>query len=76
MKTVLIYAGLALLVFIINFLIYIVSFNALATPFLHEEQRLDSALLMVKTTLPAYVVSSVVISFVFYLVAKFLRKKD
>lgn len=75
MRTFLIYSALTLMVFFVNFLIYIVSFNVLATPYLHEEQRLDSGLLMLKTTLPAYLISSVIISFVFYWVAKYSKNK-
>jgi len=41
-----------------------------ATPFLHEEQRLDSGLLMLQTTLPAYIISTIIITIIFYFVAK------
>ena len=70
MKTFLIYGILAVVNFIINFIIYNYSFNLQATPFLHEEQRLDSGLMMLKTTLPAYIVSAIVITVMFYFVAK------
>ncbi len=75
MKALLIYVILAVVNFIVNFVIYNYSFNLQATPFLHEEQRVDSGLLMLKTTLPAYFVSSIVITIMFYFVAKTLRRK-
>ncbi len=74
MKTFLIYTGLALISFITNALIYNISFNQQATPLLSEEQRLDSALLMLSTTLPAYFFSAVVMSLMFYWVARRFRK--
>lgn len=70
MKTLITYLSLAVVTFIINFAIYNFSFNLQATPFLHEEQRVDSALLMLKTTFPAYLVSSIVITLLFYFVNK------
>jgi len=70
MKTFLIYSCLAVVNFIINFAIYNYSFNTQATPYLHEEQRVDSGLLMLQTTLPAYLVAAVILTLIFYLVAK------
>jgi len=74
MKTFIIYSSLALVNFIVNFIIYNYSFNIQATPFLHEEQRLESGLLMLKTTLPAYIVSAIVITAIFYFIAKNNKK--
>lgn len=74
MKTFIIYAFLALINFVINFAIYNISFNDQATPYLHEEQRVDSSLLMLKTTIPAYIVSSILLTVLFYYVAKFIMK--
>ena len=68
MKAFLIYTFMACFNFVINFAIYNYSFNKQATPFLHEEQRVDSALLMLKTTLPAYIISSILLTLLFYLV--------
>ncbi len=73
MKIFLTYGILALVNFIINFIIYNWSFNLQATPFLHEEQRLDSSLLMLKTTIPAYIAAAIITAVIFYFVAK-LRK--
>jgi len=70
MKTFLIYSSLITLNFVISFFIYNYSFNVQATPFLSEEQRLDSGLLMLATTLPAYLVASIILSIMFYCVAK------
>lgn len=75
MKTFLIYLTLAIASFVVNLLIYNYSFNLQATPFLLEEQRVDSGLLMLKTTLPAYFVSSVVVTIMFYFAAKYLKRR-
>ncbi len=75
-KVLLIYVFLAIVSFIVNFLIYNYSFNIQATPFLHEEQRVDSGLMMLKTTLPAYLVSSIVITILFYLISKKLYRNN
>ena len=70
MKTLLIYSGLTLLNFVMCLFIFNFSFNQQATPFLVEEQRVESGLLMLQTTLPAYFVWSVLISIVFFNLAK------
>jgi ABC-type uncharacterized transport system permease subunit len=75
-KSLLIYITLAVVNFIVNFTIYNYSFNSQATPFLHEEQRIDSGLLMLKTTFPAYVVSAIIITILFYCAAKTLKRKS
>lgn len=64
MKKSLVYSGLCLLSFVVNFAIYNISFNNQATPHLHEEQRLDSALLMLKTTLPAFLMASIILTLI------------
>lgn len=74
MKKLIIYLSLVLVNFIINFAIYNISFNLQATPFLQEEQRVDSGLLMLKTTFPAYFLSSVVIAMLFHFVNKKLNR--
>lgn len=75
MKTLFIYVGLAFINFIVNFVIYNFSFNAQATPFLNEEQRVDSALLMLQSTAPAYAISTIVITLLFYFVSKKINSK-
>ena len=74
MKTAFTYFVLSILCFIVNFGIYNYSFISQATPFLTEEHRVDSSLLMLKTTLPAYIISSIVLSYIFYLVANKIKK--
>lgn len=76
MKTFIIYTFMALLNFVINFAIYNYSFNNQATPFLHEEQRVGSGLLMLKTTIPAYIISAIFLTVLFYLVAKYIITKN
>lgn len=66
MKAILIYSALAIFSFGVNFLIYNVSFNIQANSYMSEEQRLDSGILMLKTTLPAFLLASVVITVLFW----------
>ena len=68
MKTFLIYGALTIFSFVINFMIYNVSFNVQATPYMSEEQKLDSGILMLKTTLPAFLLASVVVTILFWYV--------
>ena len=70
MKKILIYSSLAILNFFINFIIYNWSFNIQATPYLHESQRVDSGLIMLKTTIPAYALAALVFTVIFYFIAK------
>ncbi len=74
MKKLALYAIATLVVFGINFAIYNISFNMQATPYLSEEQRLDSGMLMLQTTLPAYLVSSVVIVALCYFIVTYHKK--
>lgn len=62
--------------FVVNFYIYNRSFNIQATPYLHEEQRVESGLLMLKTTFPAYLVSALCFAFLFYWAAKYCITKS
>ncbi len=73
MKTKLLFTSAFLIIvnFLTNFFIYNYSFNIQATPYLLEEQRLESGLLMLKTTLPAYIISAILFSFLFYMAAKY-----
>ena len=70
MKTFLIYSLLTALNFMLSLFIYNYSFNVQATQYLSEELRLDSGSLMLATTLPAYLVTSIILSVIFYFVAK------
>ena len=76
MKTLIIYIFIALINIIINFVIYNYSFNLQATPFLHEEQRVESAMLMLKETFPAYIASGVIFTIIFFYIAKFVNRKN
>ncbi len=70
MKTLMVYFSLSLLSFAINFLIFNFSFNTQATPYMSEDQRIDSAMLMLKTTVPAFLLASVFIAVLFWFVGK------
>ena len=71
MKKLFIYSFLTVLNFGINFAIYNYSFNKQATPYLQEEQRVDSGLMMLKTTFPAYFIAAVFITLLFYFSARY-----
>ena len=75
MKKYVIYFSLATLNFVMNFLIYNYSFVTQATPYLHEEQRVESAVAMFEVTVPAFIVSSCFMALLFYFAAKKLNKK-
>ncbi|TQV81134.1 hypothetical protein FKG94_08465 [Exilibacterium tricleocarpae] len=75
MKTFITYAFLTLLSFMVNFAIYNYSFNTQATPYLHEEQRVDSGILMLKITMPAFLVSSIIFAIIFYMLSKKIMTK-
>jgi len=71
MKKIFIYLFLAAFNLIINFVIYNWSFNVQATPYLNEPQRVDSGILMLKTTMPAYAIVALVFAAIFYFISKF-----
>lgn len=62
-KTVAIYGLVAIVKFIINFCVYNYSFLRQATPFLHEEQRVDSALIKLHTTIQCFFTVAVIFTF-------------
>ncbi len=73
MKKILTYGTLATISFIINFLIYNFSFNKQATPFLSEEQRLESGIMMLQSTIPAFAIAAVVFAVLYYTLSKKLN---
>ena len=73
MKKFMAYASLALINFIVNFFIYNYSFNSQATPHLHESQRLESGILMLTTTVPAFAVAAILFTVIFYFLSKKLK---
>ena len=75
-KLVFVYGTLVLTNFIANFLIYNYSFNVQATPYLNEEQRVESSMIMLKTTVPGFLTSSVVFSLVVFLVVNSLLRNS
>jgi hypothetical protein len=70
MKKILIYSLMTLINFILSVFIYNYSFITQATPYLTEYQRMDSASLMLTTTLPAYLISAIALSISFYLISR------
>lgn len=76
LKAPFIFVSLIAVNFIVNFWIYNYSFNVQATPYLHEEQRVESGLLMLKTTLPAYLISSIALTLIVYVAVKIFMSND
>jgi len=55
---------------ILNFALFIVSYNHLATPYLQEEQRMENADFIMSYALGGYVFIAIVSAFVMRLVCK------
>jgi ABC-type antimicrobial peptide transport system permease subunit len=54
-----------------NFLLFTVSYNKLATPFLHESQRVENADVIMKMILPGYaLISTISVLLCFFLSRK------
>lgn len=75
MKTVLIYLLITSINFILSFSVYNYSFITQATPYLTEDQRMDSASLMLTTTLPAYLILATALSLSFHFINKTIKHK-
>jgi len=59
-----------LLAAVLNFALFIISYNHLATPYLHEEQRMENADFIMSYALGGYVFIAIVSAFVMWLVCK------
>ena len=70
MKTILRYSLMTSINFILSFSIYNYSFITQATPYLTEDQRMESASLMLTTTIPAYLILATALSLSFYFIKK------
>ncbi|VAW90366.1 hypothetical protein MNBD_GAMMA18-1583 [hydrothermal vent metagenome] len=55
MKNIIIYCVVGLINIALNFTVFISSYNTLATPFLHEEQRMENANYIMTYTLFGFV---------------------
>ena len=74
MKTFITYSFLALASFTINFAIYNISMSFQARVYMSEWQKMESGLLMIKTTIPAFFIASIIFAVIFYWVSKKFNK--
>lgn len=59
MKKVIRYSFLFTIALVTNFGIHNYSFVKQATPYLTEDERIEIAMMMLETTLPAYIIASI-----------------
>lgn len=72
MKNIIIISLVAIVNFAMNFVVFVLSYNKLATPFLLEEQRMENADYIMTNTLFGFFVVTAVSALVLYL---FIGKK-
>lgn len=56
--------------FVITFLVFMYNYNHLATPYLHEEQRVDNAIYIFSSTILMFIAISVVTGLATYFVSR------
>ena len=61
--------------FIMNFLVFTISYNRLATPFLSEGQRVENANYIMNVTTSLFAIAAVLTGFAFYLLLRWRTKK-
>jgi len=71
MKNIIIYCVVGLINIALNFTVFILSYNTLATPFLHEEQRMENANHIMTYTLFGFIATGIFTLVFLYL---FLKK--
>ncbi len=72
MKNIITYCAVGLINIALNFTIFILSYNTLTTPFLHEEQRIENANHIITYILPGFVAIGIFTLVLLYL---FLKNK-
>ena len=70
-KALIVSSCVSLVSTVVNFTIFLLSYNHLATPYLYEEQRVENTDVIMMVTLPAFAGFSVLVGFLVYI---FLRK--
>lgn len=65
-KKPLLAAAIALLNFVLNFAVFTVSYNILATPYLHEEQRVENADFIMAYTSSMFAAVTILSAVAFY----------
>ena len=69
-KRILISLGIALTSFFLNFITFLITYNKLATPYLHEEQRVENAFFILTATMGLFAAIAIFVGIAFFLVAK------
>lgn len=69
-KRILISLGIALTSFFLNFITFLITYNKLATPYLHEEQRVENAFFILTATIGLFAAIAMLMGIAFFLVAK------
>lgn len=69
-KRILISFGIALTSFILNFVTFLITYNKLATPYLHEEQRVENAFFILTATIGLFATTAILVGIAFFLAAK------
>ena len=73
MKSVIFLSLGILLGVILNFSIFMVAYNKLIFPLIHEDQRMDIAPYLFTHVLPSFVVSTVILVLLTYIISKKLQ---
>jgi len=55
---------------VLNFSLFSIAYNQLATPYLHESQRTDNAEIIMMYILPSYLVIAIISSLLAYFVSR------
>ena len=69
-KRILVSLGIALTSFFLNFITFLIIYNKLATPYLHEEQRVENAFFILTATMGLFAAIAIFVGIAFFLVAK------
>lgn len=70
MKKLLSLVGVILISTVLNFGLFTAAYNKLATPYLHESQRVDNAELIMFIVLPAFILFAFISTLLTYFLAR------
>ncbi len=69
-KNIIISTSIALISFVMNFAVFTISYNKLATPYLHEEQKVENADFIMSSTLIMFVISAIIVGVLIYIIGR------
>lgn len=70
MKNILVFSLVILTNLVMNLAVFLMNYNKLATPFLHEEQKVENANYIVAITVPSFIGVAVVSAFIIYFITR------